>query len=44
VGTAGITDARTLVVAVGRLLALLSGKVPSWAVVGAAAGVGTLWF
>jgi len=44
VGTAGIVDARTLVVAVGVFVALLSGKVPTWAVVVATAGAGAIWF
>lgn len=44
VGTAGIVDAATLVVAVGGFVALLSGKVPTWAVVVAAAGAGAFWF
>ncbi len=44
VGTAGITDAKTLVVAVGGFIALLSGKIPTWAVVIAAAGAGAVWF
>ena len=44
VGTAGIVDAGTLVVAVCGCLALWSGKAPAWAVVIAAAGAGALWF
>ena len=44
VGTAGITDGRTFVLALGGFVALLSGKIPSWAVVVAAAGVGAVWF
>jgi chromate transporter len=41
VGTAGITDAVTLVVALIGFIALLTGKIPAWAVVLAAAAVGT---
>jgi chromate transporter len=41
VGTAGITDVVTLIVAAAGFIALLSGKIPAWAVVLAAAGVGT---
>jgi chromate transporter len=44
VGTAGIVDMGTLVVAVGGFVALLSGKAPGWAVVIAAAGAGAIWF
>jgi chromate transporter len=44
VGTAGIVDAGTLVAAVGGFVALLSGKIPTWAVVIAAAGAGAIWF
>lgn len=44
VGTAGIVDAGTLVAAVGGFVALLSGKIPAWAVVIAAAGAGAIWF
>jgi chromate transporter len=44
VGTAGIVDVGTLVVAVGGFVALLSGKIPTWAVVIAAAGAGAIWF
>ncbi|HEY0862531.1 MAG TPA: chromate efflux transporter [Lacunisphaera sp.] len=44
VGTAAIVDAGTLVVAVGGFIALLSGKVPTWAVVIVAAGAGAIWF
>jgi len=44
VGTAGIVDLATLVVAVGGFVALLSGKIPAWAVVLAAAGAGAIWF
>lgn len=44
VGTAGIVDAATLVLAVGGFVALLSGKIPVWAVVVAAAGAGAIWF
>ncbi len=44
VGTAGIVDLATLVVAVGGFFALLSGKIPAWAVVLAAAGAGAIWF
>lgn len=44
VGTAGIVDAGTLVAAVGGFVALLSGKVPTWAVVIATAGAGAFWF
>lgn len=44
VGTAGIVDAGTLVLAAGGFAALLSGKIPAWAVVVAAAGAGAIWF
>ncbi len=44
VGTGGITDWRTFVVAAAGFVALLSGKIPGWAVVGAAAGLGALCF
>lgn len=44
VGTAGIADVATLAVAMGGFVALLSGKVPTWAVVVATAGTGTIWF
>jgi chromate transporter len=44
VGTAGIVDGRTLVVAVGGFVALLSGKIPSWSVVVASALAGAFWF
>jgi chromate transporter len=44
VGTAGIVDLRTLVVALGVFIALLSGKIPTWAAVIAAAGAGAIWF
>jgi len=40
VGTAGITDGRTLGLAAAALVALLSGRVPTWAVVGTAAALG----
>jgi len=44
VGTAGIVDPVTLVVAVGGFVALLSGKIPLWAVVVAGAGIGAAFF
>ena len=44
VGTAGIVDAGTMVLAAGGFAALLSGKIPPWAVVIAAAGAGAAWF
>ncbi|MES1167897.1 MAG: chromate transporter, partial [Oleiharenicola lentus] len=40
VGTAGITDGRTLALAVASFVALQSGRIPAWAVVGAAAALG----
>jgi chromate transporter len=40
VGTAGIVDLATLVMALGGFIALVSGKVPAWAVVLTAALVG----
>lgn len=43
VGTAGIVDPGTLVLAVGGFVALLFGKIPAWAVVVAAAGAGAIW-
>ncbi|HWA26758.1 MAG TPA: chromate efflux transporter [Lacunisphaera sp.] len=42
VGTAGITDGRTAALAVAGLVALQWGRVPAWAVVGAAAGLGAM--
>jgi chromate transporter len=44
VGTTGIVDAATLIVAVGGFVALLSGKIPAWAVVIASAGAGAICF
>jgi chromate transporter len=40
VGTAGITDGRTLGLAVAGFIALQSGRIPAWAVVGVAAALG----
>jgi chromate transporter len=44
VGTSGIVDLGTLVLALVGFVALLSGKIPAWAVVFAAAGTGAIWF
>lgn len=44
VGSAGITDWRTAIVAPAAFGALMTGKIPSWAVVVACAGLGAVWF
>lgn len=44
VGTAGIVDAGTLALAAAGFGALLSGKIPAWAVVVVSAGAGAIWF
>jgi len=40
VGTAGITNGRSLTLAAVALGALLTGRIPAWAVVGTAAALG----
>ncbi|MBX3464139.1 MAG: chromate efflux transporter [Planctomycetes bacterium] len=44
VGTAGISDGRTALVAAAGLAGLLTGRVPGWALAGACALLGAVWF